>query len=137
MILLCIAVNLLLFPFIKTRNSSNSFTFRGALKYYTPSLRFYRYTFVYVSFFLGIVSFAILNGIFAFGLYIALLSTFFVFYRRKILEEKTLFSQIAPQFRKYFKYIKDPRTFSDSIVYFTILILSFATIAIALVIVFA
>ena len=137
MFLLCIAVNLLLFPFIKTRNSSNSFTFRGALKYYTPSLRFYRYTFIYVSFFLGIISFSILNGIFAFGLYTIMLAIFFTIYRRKILEEQTLFSQIAPQFRKYFKYIKDPKTFSDSIVYFTIVILSFATIAIALVIVVA
>ncbi len=137
MILLCIVVTLLLFPFIKTTNSINSFTFRGALKYYTPSLRFYRYTFAYVSFFLGIVSFAILDGFWAFALYTSLISIFFTVYRRKILEEKTLFSQISPQFRKYFKYIKDPRTFSDSVVYFTILTLSFATILIALIIVFA
>ncbi len=137
MILLCIAVNLLFYPFIKIRETDYSFTFRGALKYYTPSLRFYRYTFYYISFFLAIFFFAIFNGWIAFSLYLLAISSFFFFYKRKISEDKTLFSQITPKFRKYVKYIKDPRTFSDSVVYFTILSLSMATLVVAAVIAFA
>ena len=132
MFLLCVAVNLLLLKFIKTRQINKDFTFRGTLKYYTPSIRFYRYTFLYISFFLSIIVFSNINGIIAFATYTSLLIIFFFFYRKQIYQEKTLFSQITPRFRKYFKYIKDPRTFSDSVVYFTILLLSFATILLAI-----
>lgn len=60
----------------------------------------------------------------------------FWFYRRRINADKTFFSTIAPKFRKYFKFIKDPRTFSDSITTGVIFFFSIATVLMTFIIAF-
>lgn len=132
MILLAIALNCVLYFFIKTPVNSFAFTFRGSLKYYTPSRRFYIYTFYYISFALLCIVNTFLKGKPAFALYAALLLIFFFLYRTELGKRKTLFSKIPPKYRKYFKYIKNPKTFADSVVLLTMLILAFASITLTL-----
>lgn len=137
MILLALILNLALYFGLKIPISDLSFTFRGSLKYYIPSKRFYIYTFYYISFLLFCVTSLALRGIYSFALYSFLLLAFFLFYRFQINNKNTLFSRIKPQYRKYFKYIKNPRTFSDSVALLVILLFAFFTIAVTGVIVFA
>lgn len=137
MILLSCLTNIVLYFFIKIRYATFEFTFRGALKYYTPSKRFYIYTFYYISFFIFIAVYSIFSGLLACAVYHIILLSFFFVYRKRIGQEKTLFSIIHPQYRKYVKYIKNPRTFSDSIVYFCVLFLSICTIILTFVIAFS
>ena len=137
MILLCIAVNLVFYFLIKVKTPDFLFTFRGALKYYTPSKRFYIYTFFYISFAIFCFSFLLLDGLAAFIVYIALLLPFFLFYRKQIADERTLFSRIRPRYRKYVKYFKDPRTFSDSILHFSVFVLAIFTVILTAIIAFS
>ena len=137
MILPAVILNFFLYFALKVPFNNFSFTFRGSLKLYTPSKRFYVYTFYYCSFLLFCIVNLFLNGIAAFVIYSILLLAFLAFYRFEINRKNTLFSKINPQYRKYFKYIKNPRTFSDSVILFIIVILSFATIILTGIIVFA
>lgn len=137
MILLCFLTNILLYFFIKVHFPTFDFTFRGALKYYTPSKRFYVYAFYYVSFFIFIVTYSILCGWHACVVYHIFLLLFFAIYRKWIAQERTLFSFVYPRHRKYFKYFKDPRTFSDAIIYFVVFFLSICTIFVTFIIAFS
>lgn len=135
MLLLCVLANVCFFPFLKINTPKFDYTFRGALKYYTPSKRFYIYTFYYISFFVFCIVFSFFKNWFGLAVYLLLLSLTFLFYKKNINTEKTFFSQIKPKFRKYFKLMKDPRTFSDSVITGVILLFTLITIIITFVIV--
>ncbi len=134
MLLACISVNLMMLCFIKVKTPALSFTFRGALKYYTPSKRFYLYLFCYISFALFCLCFLLFDDIVAFLCYSVILFGFFIVYKKEINCNKTLFSRIKPRYRKYLKYFKDPRSFSDYIIHFIIFILALCTIILAILI---
>jgi phosphate transport system permease protein len=79
----------------------------------------------------------IFHGILSYIIYFSFLIIFFFLFRKQVCMERTLFSQIKPRYRKYVKYLKDPRTFSDSILHFTIFLLSILTIVVACVVAFS